>query len=210
MKFAQWAGWIIALIFIFLYYKSCQAPKQVVTTSKGDSILVHVIEKDKQDSINAEKFFNLYSFWRNKYDSLYSSFAIKEQQVISSAGKVKNLSDSIRYYKKINDTLKELTTIGDLLDEDSVLLEILAQAKIQIDSLQTVHTGEQSAADSTIFEMSKEIFNLKSALFQLHTEYSAVVADENKMIKKVKTNSIWAKVTTITTAILSSILILKK
>lgn len=210
MKYVPWVGWLLALVFMFLFYRSCQPPAVVVTTSKGDSIMAKANQIHTSDSVKIDSFKLVSYYWQERYDSLFTSFSKKEKQVVASAQAVQKLSDSIKYYKSVNDTLKELTTIGDLLDEDSVLLETLSQARIEIDSLHSSHEKALEAADSTATYYKDEVNSLLLSIVQLKLEYDSAVAEENKLIKIGKTNAVWAKVATVTTAILTSILILKK
>jgi hypothetical protein len=209
MKFAQWAGWIVAAVFVFLYFKSCQAPPQVVTTAKGDSTITQALRNDSIHSAIAATYFGYYTFWRNKYDSLYESLSQKENQIANSANKIKTLIDSFKYYKSVNDTLLQLKSCGELIQQDSIMINLLFAAKVELDSAHAAHQREQEAADSTLYEKNKQIDGLKTSLFQLHVDYTNVVNEENVYIKKAKTASLWVKILGVTTAIFGAKSIIK-
>lgn len=175
-----------------------------------DSTTKKSLETHITDSVKANTFFELAAFWQDKYDSLHNSYKQTESKVITSAGKVKSLSDSVRYYRMVNDTLKQLTHIGDLLDEDSVLLDLLNTAKIQIDSLHSIHINEIAAKDSTILVLRSDATQLSFQLSDVHHEYDELVSTTTKELKKAKTNKFWTRVLAITTGIFAATTALKK
>jgi len=217
MKILPYLGWIVAIILgVLLFLKSCNGSeddliKKITEQAKIiDSTTKKSLETHVSDSLKANTFFELAAFWQNKYDSLHNSYRQTETKVIASAHKVKSLSDSVRYYRMKNDTLNQLTQIGDLLDEDSVLLVLLNVAKIQIDSLHSVHVNEMQAKDSTIITLMSDNTQLAFNLSDCRSEYSQLAALTTKELKKAKTNKLWNKILAVTTAIFAATTIFKK
>jgi len=208
-KLLPYIGWILAIGLGIIEFKQCSGSKFADTT-KGDTIFIHSKDEHLKDSAEIVRLGSLYATWRNKYDSLYSSFVLVRGKIVKSGSKIQELIDSNNLYRSKLDTLSQITNCEELASQDSVLLELLSQASIELDSLSSSHKKEREASDSALLACKSDNTQLSFAISDLRHEYEQAVANENKAVKKAKLNNVFAKIGNFAAIILAGALILKK